>query len=115
MQAEEMKDVIQWERFSILKSLVNTVAYVQRALSKTQTNTFVVGIEEEEIAKQSSSVYYNMNSLVKRLILPKLKTKLQKAAKLRNCHASLMKKDLFEPKSELAEFNWISMEINQYC
>ena len=51
IQAEEKKAIIQWERFSNFNRLVNTVAYVQRALNKHKPSTFVVSIEETEKAK----------------------------------------------------------------
>ena len=51
IQAEEKKAVIQWERFSNLNRLVNTVAYVQRALNKHKPATLIVSIEEREKAK----------------------------------------------------------------
>ena len=51
IQAEEKKAVIQWERLSNFNRLVNTVSYVQRALSKYKTATLLVSIEEREKAK----------------------------------------------------------------
>ena len=51
IRAEEKKAVIQWERFSNFNRLVNTVAYVQRALNKHKPATLVVSIEEREKAK----------------------------------------------------------------
>ena len=51
IQAEEKKAVIQWERLSNFNRLVNTVAYVQRALNKHKPATLVVSIEEREKAK----------------------------------------------------------------
>ena len=51
IQAEEKKAVIEWERFSNFSRLVNTVAYVQRALNQHKPATFVVSIEEKEKAK----------------------------------------------------------------
>ena len=51
IQAEEKKAVIQRERFSDFNRLVNTVAYVQRALSKRNPATLVFSIEEREKAK----------------------------------------------------------------
>ena len=51
VQAKEKKAVIQWERFSNFNRLVNTVAYLQRALSKHKQATLVVSIEEKEKAK----------------------------------------------------------------
>ena len=51
IQAEEKKAAIQWERFSNFNRLVNTVAYVQRALNKQKPATLVVSIGEREIAK----------------------------------------------------------------
>ena len=51
IQAEEKKAVIQGERFSNFNRLVNTVAYVHRALNKHKPATLVVSIEEGEKAK----------------------------------------------------------------
>ena len=51
IQAEEKKTVIQWERFGNFNRLVNTVAYVQRALSKHKPAKLVVSVEEGEKAK----------------------------------------------------------------
>ena len=51
IQAEEKKSVIQWERYSNFNRLVNTVAYVRRALNKHKPATLVVNIEEREKAK----------------------------------------------------------------
>ena len=67
-QAEEKKAVIQWERFSNFNRLVNTVASVQRALSKYKPAPLVVSIalKKEKKQKQQSSSYYSENSLVKR-------------------------------------------------
>ena len=48
IQAEEKKAVFQWERFSDFNRLVNTVAYVQRALNKHKPATLVVSIEEKK-------------------------------------------------------------------
>ena len=53
IQAEEKIAVIQWERFSNFNRLVNTVAYVQRALNKHKPATLVVSIEEREKAKST--------------------------------------------------------------
>ena len=55
IQAEEKKAVIQWERFSTFNRLVNTVAYVQRALNKHKPATLLVSIEEREKAKATIS------------------------------------------------------------
>ena len=51
IQAEAKKAVVQWERFSYFNRLVNTVAYVQPAMSKYKPATLVVSIEEREKAK----------------------------------------------------------------
>ena len=66
IQTEERKAVIQWEQFNNFNRLVNTVAYVQRALNKHKPATLVVSIEERKKQKQQSSSYYSKNSLVKR-------------------------------------------------
>ena len=51
IQAEKKKAVIQWEQFSNFSRLVNTVAYVQRALNKHRPATLLVSIEERGKAK----------------------------------------------------------------
>ena len=51
IQAEEKKAVIQWEQFINFSRLLNTVAYVQRSLSKWKPATLLVSIEEREKAK----------------------------------------------------------------
>ena len=56
IQAEEKKAVIQWERFSNFNRLVNTVSYVQRALSKHKPATLLVSIEEREKTKSIISM-----------------------------------------------------------
>ena len=88
MQAEERKMVFQWEPFNQFNGQVNTVAYVQRALSKYKPATLVVSNEEREKLKQSPSSYYYENSLVKNWNMGKLKKKFQKAAKSYNSHPS---------------------------
>ena len=55
IQAEEKKAVIQWERFSNFNRLVNTVAYVQRALNKHRPATLIVSIEER--AKATATIF----------------------------------------------------------
>ena len=51
IQAEEKKAVIHWERFSNFNRLVNSVAYVHRALNKHKQATLLVSIEEGEKTK----------------------------------------------------------------
>ena len=51
IQAEEKKAVFQWERFSNFNRLVNTVAYVQQALSKNKPAMLVISNVEKEKAK----------------------------------------------------------------
>ena len=53
IQAGEKKAFIQWEQFSNFNRLVNTVAYVQRALNKCKPATLGVSIEEREQAKST--------------------------------------------------------------
>ena len=65
-QADEKEAVIQWERFNNFNRQVNTIAYVMRAFSKYKPAKLLVSVEEKEKAKQSSSIYYSENSLVKR-------------------------------------------------
>ena len=50
-QAEEKKPIVQWGRFSNFNRLVNTMAYVQRAMRKKKPATKMIGIEENEVAK----------------------------------------------------------------
>ena len=65
IQAEEKKAVVQWERLSNFNRLVNTVAYVRRALNKHKPATLVFSIEEREKAKATIVNYCSRNSLVK--------------------------------------------------
>ena len=51
MQAEEKKAVIQWEGYSNVKRLMNTVSHVQQFFTKNQLATHVVSVEERERAK----------------------------------------------------------------
>ena len=51
IEADEKKAVIQWERFSNFNRLVNTMAYVRRALSKYQPATLLVSVEEKVKAR----------------------------------------------------------------
>ena len=84
IQAEEKKAVIQWEQFSNFNRLVNTVAYVQRALNKHKPATLVVSIEERRKAKATIFKLLQQDSLVTRSNLSKLKRKFQKSAKFYN-------------------------------
>ena len=83
IQAEEKKAVIQWERFSNFNRLVNTVAYVQRALNKHKPATLVVNIEEREKAKaifkllQQEQFGEEMKSLKAEKQVPKVSKILQ--------------------------------------
>ena len=84
IQAEEKKAVIQWERFSNFNRLVNTVAYVQRALNKDKPATLVVNIEEKEKAKatifkllQQEQFGEEMKSLKGEKEIPKISKTLQ--------------------------------------
>ena len=86
IQAEEKNAVIQWERYSNFNTLVNTVAYVQRALSKHKPPTLVVSIEEREKAKAIIFKLLQQEQFGKEMNLSKLKRKIQKAAKSYNSH-----------------------------
>ena len=84
IQAEEKKAVIQWERFSNFNRLVNTVAYVQRAMNKGKPATLVVNIEERERAKatifkllQQEQFGEEMKSLKAEKEIPKVSKILQ--------------------------------------
>ena len=84
IQAEEKKALIQWERFSNSNRLVNTVAYVQRALNKDKPATLVVNIEEREKAKatifkllQQEQFGEEMKSLKTEKEIPKVIKNLQ--------------------------------------
>ena len=84
IQAEEKKAVIQWERFSNFNRLVNTVAYVQRALNKHRPATLIVSIEERAKAKatifkllQQEQFGEEMKSLKAEKEIPKVSKILQ--------------------------------------
>ena len=50
-QAAEMKPIVQWGQFSNFNILVNTMAYVKRALREKKPATKMIDIEENEDAK----------------------------------------------------------------
>ena len=84
VQAEEKRTVIKWERFSNFNRLVNTVAYVQRALNEYNSATLVVSIEERGKAKatifkplQGEKFGEEMNSLKAEMENPKSSKILQ--------------------------------------
>ena len=84
IQSEEKKAVIQWERFSNFNRLINTVAYVQRALNKHKKETLVASSEEREKAKatifkllQQEQFGEEMKSLKAEREIPKVSKILQ--------------------------------------
>ena len=84
IQAEEKKAVIQWERFSNFNRLVNTMAYVLRALNKHKPATLIVSIEERAKAKgtifkllQQEQFGEEMKSLKAEKEIPKVNKILQ--------------------------------------
>ena len=52
-KVEEKKPMIQWERFSNLNRLVNTMAYVQRVFKKHKPATKTLSVEERDAAQAS--------------------------------------------------------------
>ena len=66
IQAEEKEAVIQWQRFSNFSRLVNTAAYVQRAMNKHKPATPVASIEEKEKAKATIFKLLQQEQFVKR-------------------------------------------------
>ena len=66
IHAEEKKAVIQRERFINFNRLVNTVAYLQRALNKHKPATLVVSLEEREKVKATIFKLLKREHLVKR-------------------------------------------------
>ena len=84
IQAEGKKAVSQWERFTNFNRLVNTMAYVQRALNKHKPATLVVSIEEREKAEatifkplQQEQFGEEMKSLEAQKEIPKCSKLLQ--------------------------------------
>ena len=100
IQAEEKKFVIQWERFSNFNRLVNTVAYVQRALNKDKPATLVVSIEEREKAKATIFKLLQQEQFGEEMKSLKAEKEIPKISKFLQFSPSWMKKDLFEPKAE---------------
>ena len=82
IQAEEKIAVIQWERFSNFNRLVNTVAYVQRALNKHKPATLVVSIEEREKAKATTFKLLQQEQFGKELKSLKAKKEIPKGSKI---------------------------------
>ena len=83
-QAKEKKPIVQWGRFSNFNRLVNTKAYVQRALRKKRPATKMIEIEENEDAKatifkllQQEQFAEEMKSLKAEREIPKSRKFLQ--------------------------------------
>ena len=100
IQAEEKKAVIQWERFSNFNRLVNTMAYVQRALSKHKPATLVVSIEEREKAKSTIFKLLQREHFGEEMKSLKAEKKIPKGSKILQFSPFLDEEDLFEPKAE---------------
>ena len=49
-QADETKAIIQWETFSNINRILNTVTHAKRALNKQKPATLVVSVEEKDNA-----------------------------------------------------------------
>ena len=86
-QAEEYKAVIKWEQFSNFNGLVNTVAYVERALSKYKPAILVVSDEEKEKAKAIIFKFIQREQFGERVKSLKIE---KEVPKFNNCHLSWM-------------------------
>ena len=86
IQVEEKKAGNQWERFSNFNRLVNTVAYVQRALNKYKPATLVVSIEGREKAKATIFKLLQQEQFGEEMKSLKAEKKFEEAAKSYSSH-----------------------------
>ena len=79
IQAEEKKAVVQWEQLSNFNRLVNTVAYVQRALKPAVP---VVSNEEREEEKATIFKFLQQEEFGEEMKSPKAGKEIQKRSKI---------------------------------
>ena len=103
IQAEEKKTVIQWERFSNFNRLVNTVAYVQRALNKDKPATLVVNIEEREKAKATIFKLLQQEQFGEEMKSLKAEKEIPKGSKILQFSPFLDEEGLFRAKGRIGK------------
>ena len=101
IQAEEKKAVIQWERFSNFNRLVNTVAYVQRALNKHKPATVVVSIEEREKAKATIFKLLQQEQFGEEMKSLKVEKEIPKGSKILQFSPFIDEEGLFRAKGRI--------------
>ena len=103
IQAEETKAVIQCERFSNLNRLVNTVAYVQRALKNHNSTTLVVNIEEREKAKAIIFKLLQQENFGEEMKSLKAEKKIPKSSKILHFPLFLDEEGLIRAKGRIGK------------
>ena len=103
IQAEEKKAVIQWERFGNFNRLVNTVAYVQRALNKDKPATLVVNIEEREKAKATIFKLLQQEQFGEEMKSLKAEREIPKASKILQFSPFLDEEGLIRAKGRIGK------------
>ena len=115
IQAEEKKAVIQWERFSNFNRLVNTVAYVQRALNKHKPATLVVSIEEREKAKATIFKLLQREQFGEEMKSLKAEKEIPKVSKILQFFSFLDEEGLIRAKGRIGK-SQLDFNANiQYC
>ena len=103
IQAEEKKAVIQWERFGHFYRLVNTMAYVQRALSKYKPAKLVVSVEEREKAKATIFKLLHQEHFGEEMKSLKAEKEIPKSSKILQFSPFLYEEGLFRAKGRIGK------------
>ena len=103
IQAEEKEAVLQWERVSNFSILVNTVAYVQRALNKHKPALLVVSIEEREKAKATIFKLLHQEQFGEEMKSLKAEKEIPKRSKILQFSPFIDEEGLFRAKGRLGK------------
>ena len=103
IQTEEKKAVIQWERFSNFNRLLNTVAYVKRALNKHKPATLVVSIEEREKANATIFKLLQQEEFGEEMKSLKAEKEMPKGSKILQLSPFLDEEGLIRAKDRIAK------------
>ena len=99
-KAEERKPIVKWEKFSPFNQLVNTMAYLQRALKKTKRALKINDIEEAKITMITTSKLLQQKEFAEEIKSLKAEKENQKSTNNSKFLPSLNKWDLFLPKAK---------------
>ena len=102
-QAEEKKSIVQWGRFSNFNRLVNTMAYVQRALMKKKPATKMIGIENNEDAKATIFRLLQQEQFAEELKSLKAEKEIPKGSKILQFSPFIDQRGLIRAKGRISK------------